>query len=325
MDVTQEEIAWALHIKRAARAHPKITHPESITDFEFLQYAIVTKGDVKKAIDRLIAVQRFKERYGIKGDGSLAEAAHDLHAYQILRPGFLLSVAQVQSPKAQSKTDPFYLKDYDDILDPTVTECSCSAGGKCSSHQGDLAKLSEYHGCCPHIACVDLTTMLRKKIKSAEADAVSLRALFYFLQSVNCDAVAIRSGYCHLADATGLGMRNFHVQNDRRAAKFFGGKEYPVIIRNFCLLNTNWLVTSFYGVITNFAKPFVRRSLFFVRNRDSFLFGTDKELGSPRIWYTPDVLPKSWGGALDDEDGTKYFLGLLEERYQNAASFQLPE
>ena len=35
------------------------------------------KGNVKKAIDRLIAVQRFKECYGIKGDKLLAKAAHN--------------------------------------------------------------------------------------------------------------------------------------------------------------------------------------------------------------------------------------------------------
>ena len=63
-----------------------------MSDFEFLQYALVLKSNVSAALRRIKKLQSFKQRYGIKLDGSYEEGVRDLKVFQTVRPGFLLSI-----------------------------------------------------------------------------------------------------------------------------------------------------------------------------------------------------------------------------------------
>lgn len=91
-EATEQELKWAHNIKEAALACPDISDATALTDFEYLQHAIVAKDCVDKALERIRRLALFKERYGIQRDGSLEEGLRDLVAFQAAHPGVLLAV-----------------------------------------------------------------------------------------------------------------------------------------------------------------------------------------------------------------------------------------
>ena len=68
---------------------------DALCDLEYLQHAIVAKDQVDKALKRIKRLQRFKEFYGIKLDGSYEDGIRDLNAFHLAHPKFLLSVASL--------------------------------------------------------------------------------------------------------------------------------------------------------------------------------------------------------------------------------------
>lgn len=100
---TEQELKWATAIRDAAVAHPDI-HDTILSDLEYLQHAVIAKDQVDKALARMERMQRFKERYGILGDGSLEEGLRDLKAFTAAHPGVILAVEQASSSSAAHVT-----------------------------------------------------------------------------------------------------------------------------------------------------------------------------------------------------------------------------
>ena len=96
---TEQELTWATRLKEAALADPTIDADE-MSDWEFLQNAIVSKENIPKAIKRIRHLQAFKRRYGILRDGSVEEAARDFKAFLMAHPGLYMSLAEDASPSA---------------------------------------------------------------------------------------------------------------------------------------------------------------------------------------------------------------------------------
>lgn len=94
-EATPQEIEWALAIREAARKDPDV-NTDQIVDLEYLQHAIVAKEKVQKALCRIKRVQKFKEMYGIKLDGSYDEGMRSLKTYLDLFPGFFLAVGVLE-------------------------------------------------------------------------------------------------------------------------------------------------------------------------------------------------------------------------------------
>ena len=92
---TAEELEWARAIKRAACRDPSVNHSK-ICDWEYLQHAIIAQNNVKKALARIKKLQKFKDRYGIKLDGSFEEGVRDLEACLLRNKGFLLACGALQ-------------------------------------------------------------------------------------------------------------------------------------------------------------------------------------------------------------------------------------
>lgn len=92
---TEEELAWAAQLKQAAAANDCNIQidTDEVSDWEYLQHAIVAKSNTRKALQRLQHLQAFKSRYGILGDGSVEEAARDLRTFLQTHPGLYLSLA----------------------------------------------------------------------------------------------------------------------------------------------------------------------------------------------------------------------------------------
>lgn len=96
---TEEELVWACRIKAAASRHPAVD-VSVVSDWEFLQHAVVSKGAVGKALERLERSQTLKNRYGIIGDGSMEAFERDWKTFQRLHAGFLGSVTQLENDGA---------------------------------------------------------------------------------------------------------------------------------------------------------------------------------------------------------------------------------
>ena len=88
---TKQEVAWATAIQQAAQADPEI-RADVISDLEFFQHAVVAKDNVDKALGRIRRMQKFKEMYGIQGNGSFEQGLRDAARSLELQPGLSLGV-----------------------------------------------------------------------------------------------------------------------------------------------------------------------------------------------------------------------------------------
>lgn len=94
---TKEEVTWALAVKRAVEEDPTLSKNSSaISDFELLQHSIVAKGNTEKALRRIKRLFRFKEKYGILGDGSYEQGLRDVVAFENTLPDFTLGCAMAK-------------------------------------------------------------------------------------------------------------------------------------------------------------------------------------------------------------------------------------
>ena len=84
---TEEELKWATAIKQAAESDASI-QSDALSDLEYLQHAIIAKENTDKALCRIKRLQDFKQRYGIKLDGSYEEGMRDMKQFQAAHPGY---------------------------------------------------------------------------------------------------------------------------------------------------------------------------------------------------------------------------------------------
>lgn len=83
--ITEEEHAFALQIRRAVEEDEEL---RPLTDFEYAQYAIVTKGNLQEALSRIHGMQAFRDEYGINNSVQQCHEAYVEHFRQF--PGYVL-------------------------------------------------------------------------------------------------------------------------------------------------------------------------------------------------------------------------------------------
>lgn len=89
---TDDERQWALDIKYAAASSPHL-NSDKLSDLEYLQFAIVTKGDTSKALSRIQRMQAFKKECGLAlDDGSIEQARRDLKTFYTVHHGCYLAL-----------------------------------------------------------------------------------------------------------------------------------------------------------------------------------------------------------------------------------------
>ena len=277
-------MANALAIRQAARADPSID-AGVISDFEFLQHAVVAKGRVDKALKRLRRIQAFKERYGIIREGCLADAARDLKALLRLHPGFFLSMA-----------------------DTTTT-----------------AELEENDTLVPHrlpqLVCYKYKNFVGWKMRSEEALAILQRACFYNVQATCYSLPAIRGGLYFIADARGLTWQHFSMHAEVRLSELFTDS-YPVRLYRISILFASPIIRFFYAVmrsLINFKSGSKLQHLATMYNyQESLVYHKTQGLSL-------DVVPVELGGRLVPEAFYDTVLQRLEERYKRVAKFRLPK
>ena len=87
MSLTDEECRWALAIKRAVMEDVSL---EELSDFEYAQYALVTRGDTEAALYKIQGLQTFRHEYNIHD--TLQEGLQLLRELHQQQPWFVLDV-----------------------------------------------------------------------------------------------------------------------------------------------------------------------------------------------------------------------------------------
>ena len=59
---TAQEVKWALRLKEKALSDEQIN---PVSDFEYLEHAIIAKDNVEKGLNRLRKLQAFREEHGL--------------------------------------------------------------------------------------------------------------------------------------------------------------------------------------------------------------------------------------------------------------------
>lgn len=96
MDATPLELSRAKAIKAAAQE----AGLSPVSDFEYLQHAIVAKDKVQKALGRMRNLEEFRSKYNIKEDEDPEEALRLARAFQDKFPGFLVGAGQDSEGRA---------------------------------------------------------------------------------------------------------------------------------------------------------------------------------------------------------------------------------
>lgn len=87
MTLSEEEHLWAHAIKAAAANDEELME---LSDYEYAHHAIVSRGNVQEALDRIRGMQYFREEYNIHDNPE--EGLELFVAFMRKHPGFLLSV-----------------------------------------------------------------------------------------------------------------------------------------------------------------------------------------------------------------------------------------
>ena len=283
---TRVELAWAITLKEAAQQVDSRVDASLISDWEYLQSAIVVKGDTAKALQRLRHLQAFKRQYGIIRDGSVEEAARDLRTFLQTHPGLYLSLADAVEEAANEETNV----------------------GNCSSPATKLVGTQVF--------CSEYQYFQVGRMTSEEAYSIYMRAAFYTLQASQYNLPSLRAGLLLLMDVHGaLKYRSF--KTEARARELYG-KAYPIRIQGVVLLRS--------GRMLRIAYKWLIRPLLSRKVKDTLTMPMDPKdeqdflasCGVPK-----STLPTSWGGDMPVDGFHEIILGRLRKRYHMEETFRL--
>jgi hypothetical protein len=89
MSISEQERQQALAIKRAIEEDTEL---ENLTDFQYVQAAIIDGDDIQAALDRVFHMQAFREEYKIRDD-DFDDATYCIKAFLRQHAGVILSIA----------------------------------------------------------------------------------------------------------------------------------------------------------------------------------------------------------------------------------------
>lgn len=279
---TAQERRWAIDIKNAVAADSELrlyggTYPV-MSDLDFLQHAIVAKGDVPAALQRIRKLQSFQTQNGI------------------------------QSSAVGSTT---CTEDNDDDDESFNTESSPSSASSASSSplekaERDLKAFLAVHGGLyrslselddgTHVLTVEYSRLKARSFRSDESWAIRRRGLFHVLQATQPHVRAMRAGMVSLCNMKGVTVRKNFSFAAQRQFNLYISKTYPVRIQQIALLQTIRLVAILYGLVKHFVSAKIRQRTVFDGGTLEDFFQRHAER------YPPHVLPRAWGGTLADDD-----------------------
>ena len=314
---TRLELQRALQIKRAAQDDPTIAD-DAISDWEFLQHAIVSKDQTSKALDRLRNLQAFKDRYGIKLDGSVDEAVRDLQIFLQTHPEFYLSLSDGEKIGTKQTAE---RKKSLEAKKPSLESSTTVSSSSTTDNEHLLQQ--------PQILCFLYKGFNAKVMNHEEAFCIYMRAAFYALNASQHNLAALRGGLAVYIDCADMSIRqNYSRLTEQRARQLYVGA-YPVRVHEFAMLNVFCLMRWSYRLIKPFLSPKIVQLLRMEDNSTEFLHSrssaSNHSDASIRVTLPKDALPKAWGGTRRVEDFAPTILKRLRQRYRAIATFRLDD
>lgn len=116
----------------------------------------------------------------------------------------------------------------------------------------------------------------------------------------------------------GLGWKHLSVRADARAANLVG-HAYPIVVQRIILIRARSYVKIFYHIVFRWSRSNMHNAIVFWNNST----GRDAKSATDRLYSSPDILPKRWGGQIDETSFMDIVMTKLNERYQNNTQFRL--
>lgn len=164
-----------------------------------------------------------------------------------------------------------------------------------------------------HLFTANFANFLERKIGTQESVAVILRGFYYMFQVCQPRVESMRAGVQALADANGVGWKNFSLRVEEQAASLYA-HSYPVNAISLVTMNSSL----FLRFMFHLSKLFLPREL---AKRQRFAGELNEHLKQSDFDET--VLPVEWGGKNDYETLQRDIERQLQEHYDLAANFKL--
>lgn len=194
---TKQEVHWAKQLKDHVMGYDDKKSLE-ISDFEYLQHAIVSKGRVDKAMTRIRHLIEFKRRCGVVrrphqnerfDDRQILDAQKTLNKYfgcDAKTNGHILSVRRNEI---------------------TGVHVVCVDGGACSDD--DSRSVGRERRLCHGIHSPKKQDDSQRGFHEDRSGSdFMMRAIYYLLQAIHCDIESIRAGVCFLVDCEDIGLKD---------------------------------------------------------------------------------------------------------------------
>ena len=263
MEISPQELLWAQTIKSAAHEDPDLD-ATCLSDFEFLQHALIAKDNTKKRLNRIKRLQKFKTEYGIMLVGSFEQGMRDLTKYRDTHPDAVLSIGFLPNHRA--------------------------------------------------VMFGDNSEFLAKNFQTQEAMNISLRGLFYLLQTCQPNAATIRAGFSLVIDGQNMGMHNFSMEMEKRVSLLLD-QAYPMRMNQIVFANSSWWMR----LLKKIAQTFMSKKL-----RQRYILPDDIQTYLKDSPYSDvDMLPAKWGGKIDYQAFRQIIERNLQERYYHTKNFKL--
>lgn len=210
MPATEQELSWARAIKTAALKKGV----EPVSDLLYLQMAIISKDKVKKGVNRLAKLEKFRKKHNISGDAVKDDAMGLMKMWYDSFPGVLGSFGRNAEGQA---------------VQVVHVKVSCTDDG------------------IPQAASSKLTCNAKNYFPNKVSDDFWVkmpRATYYMLNAMNADVDAIRAGYVSVSDCGDMGWANFSLKAQQMQSEIFNDA-YPIRIGLMHLLDPPIMVREY--------------------------------------------------------------------------------
>lgn len=237
MLITPAERAWALEIKAAVEdptSNSDNDELEAMCDFDYAQYAIITKGNLQEALRRITTIQAFRKNYKITN--TVDQAVFYINALMDQQPGFVLNL-NVDLTRQES------VNCYDvGCFHPKV------AMGITTSTNNSTTRNTR-------TSSEDQTTII-----PYDNWQVCLGGVYYLKYSCQPTMSVIRNGFMELIDFGDYEWENFSLEAQER---LFGEllSDYPMFEKHLLAYNTGYIANIAFGLAKSILPETMRNSI----------------------------------------------------------------
>ena len=310
--LTQSEIKWAKEIKSSIRKEDE-TLAKTITDLEYGQLAIITKGKLDRAIKMVHRLSIFKQEHDIDTDGAniapdditslIEKAMESITNLEKKSPGFLMSFGREEDDdddkdekKSKNKTSviafnltAFNPRKYHIKKSSPSSTDNADANANADTDSSDT----------------DTDDATAKEWK------ILYTGLYYLFEASSSTIATIRAGTDFICNCDLIGYNNYSTDITKYGSSLYQDS-YPIRVNGLNCVNTPFIFRAIYAIV----KPFVSAHTTKVLNMSSTV---------PQIQdtYSPQILPKSFDGKLGSWEMKNKLTAALKLRYETKATFTL--